>query len=311
LLGDNTKLVLSSEWMFSPFTLTQVFPELPEFVFIGIPASESGNALIVPSTGHELGHPVWRTKQLHVLFEQKLRDIIVTYYTTHWDEFKMCFGDHPDPTRLTSDIILLPTWVPAVKIATRQCEECFCDFLGIRLFGESFLHSFEYLVAPNMGQARHTSYPPLAKRAKYMIECLSTMGESARADFSARFSEVPLQHPRRADKFMLEACDSAVEELVPELIRTAIKFADNANIPRCKADGVSIACDQFRQVEPAFEASIHLGDIINAAWSAYLDPSFWPERLIPHDRKFEVISELALKSIEVLEFQTRTSENVT
>jgi hypothetical protein len=54
LLGGDAKLVLSSEWMFSPFTLTQVFPELSGFVFIGIPASESGNALIVPSTGHEL-----------------------------------------------------------------------------------------------------------------------------------------------------------------------------------------------------------------------------------------------------------------
>jgi hypothetical protein len=223
----------------------------------------------------------------------------------------MCFGDHPDPSRLTSDIILLPTWVPAVKIATRQCEECFCDFLGIRLFGKSFLHSFEYLIAPNMGQARHTSYPPIAKRAKYMIECLSTIGRAAPTDFSNRFSEAPIQHPRRADKFILEACDSAVEQLVPELIRTATELADNGNIPRCEADAESIACEQFRKVEPAFGASLKFADIINAAWSAYLKPDFWPERLVPSERKFEVISELALKSIEVLEFDMRTRDHAT
>jgi hypothetical protein len=59
LIGKDTKLILSSEWSFSPFTYVGVFPELPGFVFIGIPASESGNALIIPAAGHELvtAHP--------------------------------------------------------------------------------------------------------------------------------------------------------------------------------------------------------------------------------------------------------------
>ena len=62
LLGPDARLVLSSEWSFSPFTFSQVFPELPGFVFIGLPASESNNALIIPAAGHELGHTVWQLK---------------------------------------------------------------------------------------------------------------------------------------------------------------------------------------------------------------------------------------------------------
>jgi hypothetical protein len=48
-----------------------------------------------------------------------------------------------------------------------------------------------------------------------------------------------------------------------------------------------------------------LADIVNAAWKAYLTKDFWSEKTVPNARKFEVISELAFKSIEVLEYQTR------
>jgi hypothetical protein len=37
-----------------------VFKDLPDLMFIGLPACEADNALIVPLTGHELGHSLWR-----------------------------------------------------------------------------------------------------------------------------------------------------------------------------------------------------------------------------------------------------------
>ena len=63
-------------------------------------------------------------------------------------------------------MLLISYWTPASNLALSQTEEVFCDFLGVRLFGECFLNSFEYLIAPNVGRARHPSYPEIAKRAQ-------------------------------------------------------------------------------------------------------------------------------------------------
>jgi hypothetical protein len=71
LLEHNTCVVLSSEWEFSPFIYPVALDELPEFVFIGIPASECHNPLILPLAGHELGHVVWRRKGAEAEFDPK------------------------------------------------------------------------------------------------------------------------------------------------------------------------------------------------------------------------------------------------
>jgi hypothetical protein len=49
LLGQDAKLILSSEWQYIPFTHPQNLAELPNFVVIGMPASESDNALVFPA----------------------------------------------------------------------------------------------------------------------------------------------------------------------------------------------------------------------------------------------------------------------
>jgi len=53
VLGREVKLLLSSEWDYSPFVYTQD-TLLSGFVFIGIPAHESRNPLVAPLAGHEL-----------------------------------------------------------------------------------------------------------------------------------------------------------------------------------------------------------------------------------------------------------------
>src|ERR1700746_1884954 len=55
IYGPEAKLIVSSEWIFSPFTYPAVTDDLPHLMFIGLPSSEAGNSLIVPLTGHELG----------------------------------------------------------------------------------------------------------------------------------------------------------------------------------------------------------------------------------------------------------------
>jgi len=55
LLGSDTKLLLSSEWEYSPFVYLPT-NELPKCVIIGVPAFESTNPLLISLAGHELGH---------------------------------------------------------------------------------------------------------------------------------------------------------------------------------------------------------------------------------------------------------------
>jgi len=52
--GDKTKLILSFEWDYVPYTYPQNHVLLPNFVVIGLPASEASNALVLPAVGHEL-----------------------------------------------------------------------------------------------------------------------------------------------------------------------------------------------------------------------------------------------------------------
>lgn len=58
LVDGRSRLILASEWQFSPFTYLGV-PGLTDVVWVGLPASESSNALLTPLAGHEFGHHLW------------------------------------------------------------------------------------------------------------------------------------------------------------------------------------------------------------------------------------------------------------
>jgi hypothetical protein len=162
LLEQPTAVVLSSEWNFSPYTYPVALAELPEFIFIGIPASESHNPLIFPLAGHELGHVVWRRKGAKVDFDLTIRMEIIRLYKEKWTRFRKAFDPSPvDSNSLETDLFLRGIWGQSYRLAQRQLEEVFCDYVGIYVFGQSFLHSFRYLIAPSLGYYRSENYPRL------------------------------------------------------------------------------------------------------------------------------------------------------
>ncbi len=55
VLGEDTRLIISSEWYFSPFNYIG-YKYLPGYVLIGLPATESSSPFLSPLAGHELGH---------------------------------------------------------------------------------------------------------------------------------------------------------------------------------------------------------------------------------------------------------------
>lgn len=177
LLEQRTAVVLSSEWSFSPYTYPVALPELPEFIFIGIPASESQNPLILPLAGHELGHVVWRRKGAKKEFDPLIRAEIVRLYKERWARFTKTFDQAPSgPEKLETDLFSRGIWGQSYKLAQRQLEEVFCDYIGLYIFGQSFFHSFRYLIAPSLGYHRSENYPRLRDRAQYMMQYGQDLG---------------------------------------------------------------------------------------------------------------------------------------
>lgn len=74
LLKKDTKLLLSSEWDYSPLTYSEI-KEMPSFVLLGLPASESSNPLLIPLAGHELGHSLWEEAGIEEVYCSPLVDV--------------------------------------------------------------------------------------------------------------------------------------------------------------------------------------------------------------------------------------------
>jgi hypothetical protein len=166
IYGADAKLIVSSEWQFSPFTYPAVTDDFHNLMFIGLPSTEANNSLILPLAGHELGHSVWRKKDRSAALadlDKKIQQSLVKACVANWKEFQNTFSVSNAPEDLLADLFLRNIWTQSYKLAVRQVEELFCDTIGLRLFGESFLYSFIYLIAPNIGD-RVPHYPALAAR---------------------------------------------------------------------------------------------------------------------------------------------------
>lgn len=85
LVGQDARLLISSEWQYVPFTHPQSLAELPDFIIIGLPAPESDNVLVFPAAGHELGHSVWSKKALMDSTRELARQKIDTAFIANQD----------------------------------------------------------------------------------------------------------------------------------------------------------------------------------------------------------------------------------
>jgi hypothetical protein len=155
MLQGRPQLLLSSEWDYVPFAYPQTLEDLQSFVLIGMPASETSSALLVPLAGHELGHAVWRNRGLgggaHATLQYKSDDL----FEKNIDEFRKLFTEY-NPNDIVNKEILPESKAVAVEDAVFQAEELFCDMFAYALFGESYsthLHIFLRL-AQGVSRAR-------------------------------------------------------------------------------------------------------------------------------------------------------------
>jgi hypothetical protein len=314
ILRGDTKLILSSEWrMYSPFTYLRI-PALPDFVLIGFPAPESANPLLVPLAGHELGHTVWSSNNYGSKYKNLIEQRIIDDIEKRSDDYQKLFPiDNLKSGEAETNIFVRQRIALASAWALRQAEEYFCDFLGLYLFDEAYLHAFAYLISPSPGGERAVFYPKVKNRVARMIEAskeynkLSPDSYNVPDGFSDLFQdESEPAASEREKKFFLELADPASSSVISALIEEARTIVSASSIAPVTKDEKKHVLDSFKFVVPPQNAQ--LSSIVNAAWEVYHKDAFWSE--IPPELKNSTLKELTLKSIEVLEIEFITTSSV-
>lgn len=297
-ISANARLVMSSEWNFVPFTYPMNLDLLPDFVLVGGPAPESGNPLIAPLAGHEIGHSAWRA--------HGVKDTVSPVALAGIDA---ALAKHPARrdalvTELANsghDIVYLQN--ACLFSAMRQLEEVFCDHFGLGVFGESFLYAYDYFLAPG-GGLRNAGYPSACDRVRYLVEGARALAIEPEARLFTSWQD---STPRAALEIdVLFFADQAVSDSVALVRRTAF------DILKAKAilppDPAAVA-----RVEAAFSSKVPDGDgatlaeIVSAGWR-YLRRQGGLSLETDLD-EHDMLCELMLKSIEVSEFRLRVDES--
>lgn len=306
VMGTKSKLLLSSEWEYSPYTFVG-YEQLPGFVLIGFPATESANPFLLPLAGHELGHSVWGNAKLRSEFSPIMQDhILKAIVTSKWSEFTELFPGYTQQD-IQCDSLGWQTWEPASAWAVRQAEESFCDFLGVRLFGEAFLHSSAYLLAPSRKGPRSYEYPNKRDRASALVAAAGRDGLAVPDGFGTMFhdlDEPPAEYERT--RLLLALADSARRSILLQLEAKAESITGSAGVPKRDPGKIGECLASFRLMIPA-EQSGGLANILNAGWEALLAPGFFTD-VLQEKHKADYLSELILKSAEILEVESRLAE---
>lgn len=305
LIGEDARLLLSFEWDYVPFTYPLNVPYLPNYVVIGLPASEANNALIIPAAGHELGHSAWRYYDLNsdytLRLQEKIKEIISE---RHWEDFTRFAGPIVREPKDLDHMFGKQLWKRAHVWGLLQSEELFCDIVGLIIFGSSYLHCFAYLLAPQLGEIRSESYPGIKARSRFLERSANELGVWVPPGFVDCFQAQTEPYATAQFSFLLlQLADESVDSIFDQIFESAVDLCKKRGFtPPSKADweGVTKA---FYSYVPA-SGSGTLGNIINAGWEVCRNEEFMNVLDTEERRSVIRLNELLLKSIEVLEVET-------
>jgi len=303
-------VVLSSEWDYSPFTYWG-FPGFEGFVFIGLPAHESGNPLLIPLVGHELGHHIWKIKKIPTdsTFQLKIkRSVIDCVKKKRWAEYIKIFSDLAlkNPDDFDSNFLLTSTTIStAEKFVMKQSEETFCDFVALRVFGKAYLDAFAYLLSPNNSGERNMYYPSMRNRVHNLLKAAKVYNINYETNYHSLFNES--LSPMRAERelFQLKLSDDAMDMLIDDLIVMVNKSIDESYI-NSDRNNIKLIKKRFDKLVPA-ENCKSIADILNAAWEIYNEhlingSKIWKNLAhIDSNNQDKIFKDLILKNIEVFE----------
>ncbi len=241
-IGSDVQVLISSEWDFIPFTYPMSLEYLPTFVLIGSPAPESGNVLIAPLAGHEIGHTAWREY-----------DCVNSLVAQVPIEVDAALKRHPQiEGRLLQEAQLDALGRPLIvdrcgQSSQMQLEEIFCDLFGLFVFGSSYMFAYDYFLAP--GDSRSfLEYPPDHKRMKILGEAATVKGIEYETLLLQRWQSATID-PSQRDMETIIA--EVVDTLVPQMRDALFAELESRQIPRPDTGRIAEIRSAFDQREAA------------------------------------------------------------
>lgn len=310
IMGKNTKLIVSSEWEFSLF-IYHAITELSGFVLIGLPASESSNPLLLPLTGHELGHSIWKHESFSLKYEKQIEEgILEELIDKRWSEYSSLYPQYSkENVKDVADLFISKTWRPAYTWALLQIEEMFCDFFGVRLFAESFLYAFAYLLSPGTSGYRSPLYPNIKRRVLHLMQAAREMEIDVPENYELFFEEES-KPTEPTTALLVSVADMVSASLEKELIELAKDFANDKGVPKKDLDKVEKISELFGKLVVPIRESTSLVDIMNAGWKCKMDEHLWEDvPQIESEDKHRVLRDIMLKSVEIAEIYERLKES--
>jgi len=297
------RLVVSSEWDFSPFTMPHG-TTLEGFVFVGMPATVPDKGLLIALAGHEFGHSVWVVRDAKTVLGPAVFQVVWDRIRARLTEVLLALSAYhiqDEAGLLTLDG--LRAWRPACWWALEQVEELFCDLFGLRLFGAAYAHAFAYLLAPGLVDHRVQTYPHPRSRAEVIVRAAQRWGITLPADFVDVF--LPPKPGTSAPGGLLgEIADAAALDLVDRLLADAEGHARDRGFELPRAAVVELVRRDLAMVVPS-DRGATLAELLCAGWQVRTDSGVWAS--LPHilAERHRVLDDLLLKSAQVLEYHER------
>lgn len=282
-LGDDVRVTISSEWEYSPYTYPMVFEKLPRHVFIGMPAAESQNALVVPLAGHEIGHSVWRANVQRI---QHLLDGQIDRLAGEIE--RKTAGKKPEPHLFEVSALAVVR-----ERLHRRAEELFCDLIGLITFGPSYILAFTYFLAGQM-DAFHPYYPSVSFRARTLQAAAKRWGLPPIPGFLSQLRHHRADLLPAIEQDIEAAVDRALTAISEALIDIVYDVAIERKIPPYDPKAVDSAFETIRRGIPVAYPGT-LNTLVNAGWRAYVEE--------PNSHAW--ISDVVLKSVELAEVADR------
>lgn len=292
-IGDDVRLIISSEWEFSPYTHSSM-GDIPNFVLLGLPASEAENALLAPIAGHEFGHPIWKREGMDKTLSQQIERAVLDQLRARWSEVKKELGIEKEE-ELTTNPRAISVRAALTTYARAQCEEVFCDLLGLFLFGESYCHAFAHLLAPGLVAHQSLSYPTDRQRAEILEKAASRFGVTAPTGFFALFQVQPSRD------LSSEILASVVADLLEELVGAVESYSKTRNLQPPLEAGRVAARVALEAAAPASNDST-LPEVLCAAWDLRTREDLWKSTPYLREVRERILNDLVLKSAQVLDY---------
>jgi hypothetical protein len=256
--------------------------------------------------GHELGHSLWRKDRCRVHFEPQINQAIVQAIKGGLQtEYDRVFRSYNVTAQQCDEYQYLWTWQDAADYCLRQVEEIFSDFVGLALFGTSYLDSFEYLLSPALSTERDPEYPADESRAQHLENNANRVGVTISGKYGASFSQQDSPFDSQSNAhFQMILADAASATLVTSIADHVARLCASRGVTPPEISETAQILDNFLLGVPA-ERTSGLGPILNAGWSAFKNQQFMAKN--SDAERLKTINELILKSVEVYEIERMTS----